>query len=180
MAMTEEEKKLRRKESNLRWRQNHPEYKKRRNEKRNERRKNDPDWHKKEMEQRRKFYKAHRDDPEWRKRQYYLNKKWCQEHPEVMKKRYKKAMFYNSRPIAGIFSFYYSKNYSRYISLYGYFIVLKAPSESLRRSIMIRLGKGSIDEEEAIRLSGQSLTQEDIDLIDSYDYKRKEKIIRIV
>ena len=180
MAMTEEEKKLRRKESNLRWRQNHPEYKKRRNEKRNERRKNDPDWHKKEMEQRRKFYKAHRDDPEWRKRQYYLNKKWCQEHPEVVKKRYKKAMFYNSRPIAGIFSFYYSKNYSRYISLYGYFTVLKVPSESLRRSIMIRLGKGSIDEEEAIRLSGQTLTQDDINLIDSYDYNRKEKIIRNV
>lgn len=180
MAMTEEEKKQKKKEANLRWRQNHPEYRKLKNEKRNERRKNDPEYHKKEIEQRRKFYNAHKDDPEWRKRQYYLNKKWCQEHPEAVKKRYKRAMFYNSRPMAGIFTFYYTKNYSRYISLYGYFTVLKTPNESLRRSIMIRLGKGSIDEEEAIRLSGQVLTQDDINLINSYDYKRKEKIIRTV
>ena len=40
---------------------------------------------------------------------------------------------------------------------------------------MIRLGKGNIDEEEAIRLSGQTLTQEDLDLINSYDYKPRKK-----
>ena len=40
---------------------------------------------------------------------------------------------------------------------------------------------GSIDEEEAIRLSGQLLTQEDIDFINSYDYKpTKKNIIRNV
>ena len=170
MAMTEEEKKLRNRKSVRQWLQNHPEYKKIKNERRNKKRMEDEEWHKKEKEQRKKFYRNHKDNPEWVKKQNECRNKW-----------YKDTMFYNSRPIYMIFNFYYNKNYSRYISLYGYFTVLKTPDETLRRSIMIRLGKGSIDEEEAIRLSGQLLTQEDIDFINSYDYKpTKKNIIRNV
>ena len=147
--MTEEEKKAKKKECDRRYYERHKEEKK----------KHKQEWNKKNKEkvkeQKRRWYVRHREEIKGKRKEYY-------------KKRREETRFYNSRSIINIFSEYHKKGFARFISILGYFTILKIPNESSRRSIMTRLGKGTIDEQEAIRLSGQVLTQEDINLINSY------------
>ena len=63
---------------------------------------------------------------------------------------------------------YYSCNYHRYISLENYLTIMKLEDFLLKRSIMIKLGHGTILEDEAIMLSGMVWTEEDQKELDDY------------
>ena len=164
MAMTEEERReyarnyyKSHKEERKEWNKN---YQKKHKEKRNEYVRN---YNKKHKEKRK----------EWQKN---YQKKHKEELREYSKKYNNDRRFYDSYSITNIISHYHLENFSRFISILGYFTVLKSPDSHLRKSIMTNLGRRRIDEKEAIKLSGQVLTQEDIDLINSYVSQYKSRV----
>jgi len=73
------------------------------------------------------------------------------------------------------FSKYYSYEYYRYISLKNYLTIMKLEDFLLKRSIMIKLGQGTILEDEAVALSGMVWTEEDQKQLDNYLKNRKER-----
>ena len=127
--------------------------------------------HKEKLKKYRKeYYKKHKD--------MFIRKmkKWNIDHEKELKERYKECKFYNAMATNRIVYKYYNRGFAKFISILGYFTIMKTPNESLRRSIMTKLGMGIIDEQEAIHLSGQVLTKEDIDLINSYVNQYKGKL----
>ena len=93
-----------------------------------------------------KYYEDHKEE----KREHL--KKYYEDHKEYLDEKNKKNFKY---------SHYFRKNFSRFITLQNYLTIMKLGDESLLRSIMIRLGKGTIDQDEAIMLSGMVFTEED-------------------
>ena len=105
----------------------------------------------------RKYYSSHKDEIKENVKKYNeihkdkikeYNKKYMESHKE----RYKKFVKYQR---------YVRRNYSRFISLENYIAIMKLEDKLLKRSIMTRLGQGTIDENEAVALSGMVFTEED-------------------
>ena len=105
----------------------------------------------------RKYYSSHKDEKKENVKKYNeihkdkikeYNKKYMESHKE----RYKKFVKYQR---------YVRRNYSRFISLENYIAIMKLEDKLLKRSIMTRLGQGTIDENEAVALSGMVFTEED-------------------
>jgi len=72
-------------------------------------------------------------------------------------------------------SHFYSRNYFRHFSsIKNYLTIMKLEDDSLKKSIMAKLGKGTILEDEAIILSGMVWTEEDQKELDEY-WKRSKK-----
>ena len=69
---------------------------------------------------------------------------------------------------------YYSCDYHCYISLENYLTIMKLEDIYLKKSIMVKLGQGTILEDEAITLSGMVWTEEDQKELDDY-WKRSKK-----
>ena len=183
MAMTEEERKEYNKEYNKKYRKERKEeirkikekyYKKHKEEIRERQREYNKNHREELKEYRIKYNKKHKEEIRERQREYV--RKYRKTHEKELKERYKKHKFYDSIMINEIITKYFRKEFARFISILGYFTIMKTPNESLRRSIMTKLGMGVIDEQEAIRLSGQVLTQEDLDLINSYVSQYKGKV----
>ena len=103
-----------------------------------------------------KYYK---NNKKYYKNKYKKNKKYYKEYNN---KNYERFLFLNR-----IYR-YFSRKFSRYISLENYLTIMKLKNESLKRSLMIRLGKGYILEEEAVALSGMTFTEEDRKILTEY------------
>ena len=105
----------------------------------------------------RKYYSSHKDKIKENVKKYneihkeeikVYNKKYMESHKE----HYKKFNKYQR---------YVRRNYSRFISLENFITIMKMDDYSSKLSIMIRLGQGTIDENEAVALSGMVFTEED-------------------
>ncbi len=70
---------------------------------------------------------------------------------------------------------YYSHDFYRYISLENYLTIMKLGDYSLKRSIMVKLGKGLILEDEAVTLSGMVWTEEDQKQLNEYLKRSKNE-----
>ena len=100
-----------------------------------------------------KYYECHKD-------KYSKNhKKYYEDHKEYLDEKNKKY---------GKYQRYFRKNYSRFISLKNYLTIMKLGDDSLKHSIMIKLGKGIIDQDEAVALSGMTFTDEDQKELDEW------------
>ena len=120
----------------------------------------------------RNYYKINKEEKNKYDKKYYethkekMNdqmKKYREDHREEINKQSKE--FYNKKKnsLINIYQIYryFKRNFSRYISLENYIAIMKMNDLSLKRSIMIRLGKGLIDENEAVALSGIILSDEE-------------------
>ena len=103
-----------------------------------------------------KYYK---DNKKYYKNKYEKNK---EHYKEYNNKNYERLLFLNR-----IFR-YFTREFSRYISLENYLTIMKLEDESLKRSLMTRLGRGYILEEEAVALSGMTFTEEDHKILNEY------------
>ena len=120
------------------------------------------DTHKEELKEKsRKYIKIHKEARKKIQKKYYEThkeekrehfKKYYEDHKEYLDEKNKKNFKY---------SHYFRKNFSRFITLKNYLTIMKLGDESLLRSIMIKLGKGFIDQDEAVLLSGMVFTEED-------------------
>lgn len=107
------------------------------------------------------YYEKHKDQiKDYKKKKYEKNNK--EYYKKYIKDHYKKHLFLNR-----IFR-YFTREFSRYISLENYLTIMKLEDESLKRSLMTRLGKGYILEEEAVALSGMTFTEEDRKILNEY------------
>ena len=142
--------------------------------------------HKEEIkEQRKKYRENHKEQTKEYWKKYYeahneYFKKYCEDHKEEIKEQkkkyreihkdeiYKKNKEYNEK--YSKYSRYFRKNFSRFITLKNYITIMKLGDESLLRSIMIRLGKGVIDQDEAVALSGMAFTEDDLKEVNEWVY----------
>ena len=123
-----------------------------------------------------KYYETHKEELKERSKKYIkiykearkkIQKKYYETHKEEkrehMKKYYEdhKEYLYEKNKKNFKYSHYFRKNFSRFITLQNYLTIMKLGDESLLRSIMIKLGKGFIDQDEAVLLSGMVFTEED-------------------
>lgn len=90
------------------------------------------------------------------------NKQYWRDHKDELAEQAKQ--YYYTKYVSRL-GLYFKRNYSRYITLENYISISKNPNESLKRSIMVRLSQGSIDQNEAVEIAGVSLTDKDHDLI---------------
>jgi hypothetical protein len=127
----------------------------------------------KRKEQNNKYYETHKE------KMNDQNKKYYETHKEEINKRYKNYYNKTKNYLINIYQVYryFTRNFSRYISLENYIAIMKTNDLSLKRSIMIRLGKGLIDEDEAVALSGIILSDEEKEelknIFNNLDIKRK-------
>lgn len=122
---------------------------------------------KKLAERKKQYYNKNKDKIVEHVKQYRIK------HAEQIKRRYIKIkdkkieqmkQYRHKKYVARIGS-YFRNNYSRYITLENYISISKHPNESLKRSVMVRLGRGFIDQNEAVKIAGVSLTNKDRELI---------------
>ena len=119
-----------------------------------------------------KFYEDHKDEFKEKRKMYYDThkekiKKYYVTHKEELDEKSKKYYEthkdeYNERSKKySKYSHYFRKNYFRFITLRNYLTIMKLEDVLLKRSIMTKLGLGTIDQDEAIMLSGMIFTEED-------------------
>jgi hypothetical protein len=114
--------------------------------------------HKEQSNKRSKnYHETHREDIKEKKKKYYKDNKdklieWSKKYYESNKELAIKFKKYQR---------YFYKKYYRYITLKNYVTICKLGDESLKRSIMTKLGCGTIDQDEAILLSGMTFTEDD-------------------
>ncbi len=102
-------------------------------------------------DERKKYYETHKDE----------KKKYYETHKEYIKEQSNKYCKYQR---------YFRKNFSRFITLQNYLTIMKLGDESLLRSIMVRLSKGTIDQDEAVALSGMTFTNDDLKEMNEWIY----------
>ena len=132
--------------------------------------------HKEEhIERCKKYYETHKKECREKNNQYYkvhkekkteYNMKFYASHKEKIKIRREKYEKYFR---------YFRKNFSRFISLKNYITIMKLGDNSLKLSIMIKLGKGTIDQDEAVMLSGMTFTKDDLNEMNEWFYVCKHK-----
>jgi hypothetical protein len=100
-----------------------------------------------------KYYETHKEK---RKRQI---KKYHEAHKDHYKKYYEThkdlVLKFNK------YRRYFYKKFYRFITLKNFVTIMKLEDEWLKKSIMTKLGKGTIDQDEAIMLSGMTFTEDD-------------------
>ena len=122
-------------------------------------------------EQMKQYYIKHKDKIAKQRQQRHLKnkekeaeqmKQYRLENKEKLAEQMKQ--YYYDKYVCRL-GIYFRKNYSRYITLENFISISKNPNESLKRSVMIRLSLGSIDQDEAVVIAGVQLTNKDHELI---------------
>lgn len=112
--------------------------------------------------QNKRYYDTHKD----KSKKYYKNNK--DKIIEQTKKRYESTkelvLKFNK------YRRYFYKKFYRFITLKNYIIIMKLEDESLKRSIMAKLGHGIIDQDEAVMLSGMIFTKDDLKEMNEWLY----------
>ena len=135
-------------------------------------------------EQKKKYYKKNRDKVAERCKNYYEKNyvKLYEQQKEYREKNYDKIRETrtnyreNNREFVRLGNrvFKYYKHYNRYISsLEKYLTIMKLGDLSLKKSIMVKLGHGTILEDEAVAMSGMTWSEEDQKELDEYLKRRK-------
>jgi len=140
-----------------------------------ERREYNKQYHEKYKEKikdyRKKYYENNKEKiKNYMKKYYKDNKKYYKNKYEKYKEYYKE---YNNKNYERLLflkriSKYFAHKFFKYISLENYLTIMKLKNESLKCSLMTRLGRGYILEEEAVALSGMSFTEEDRKILSEY------------
>ncbi len=143
--------------------------------------------HKEEMKEKSKKYnETHKEQikkqkKKWRETHKEYMKKWCETHKENInrynethKENYKKIYKKHQEKFKK-YQRYFHRNYSRFITLQNYITIMKLGDDSLKLSIMIKLGKGIIDQDEAVMLSGMTFTKDDLNEMNEWFYVCKHK-----
>ena len=131
-----------------------------------------------------KYHEDHKEEKKEYDRKYNEShkerfKKYRENHREEINIQSKESYNKRANSLINIFQVYryFRKNYSRYISLENYITIMKMNNYSSKHSIMIRLGQGMIDENEAVALSGMILSDEEKNelknIFNNLDIKRK-------
>ena len=107
-------------------------------------------------EQRRQYYLKNKEKAAEQTKQYYIKNK--DKFVEYQKQYYYTKYVFQ-------LELYFRRNYSRYITLENYISISKNPIVSLKRSVMVRLSRGFIDQHEAVEIAGMPLTDKDHELI---------------
>jgi len=104
-----------------------------------------------------KYYENHKEE----KREYCKN--YRETHKDKYLERSKKYYESNKDLVLKFNKYrrYFRKNFSRFITLKNFVTIMKLEDEWLKKSIMTKLGKGTIDQDEAIMLSGMTFTEDD-------------------
>jgi len=125
--------------------------------------------HKEEMsEYLKKYREAHKENHDKIAKRC---KKYREKNREILLEKLRKyrGKNYDFCILGERVSKFYRKKYFRYFSsIENYLTILKLGDDSLKRSIMTKLGKGTILEDEAIALSGMTWTEEDQIELDDY------------
>ena len=133
-------------------------------------------------EKNKKWYKKNRDKMSEYMKKYRekYHDKIVEKQREFYEKNKDKIKEYREKRIETVLltnrvSLYFSREYFRYVSLENYLTIMKLKDDSLKMSIMVKLGKGTILEDEAVAMSGMVWSEEDQKQLNDYLKNRKER-----